>query len=232
MGALKILELFAGSKSIGNMAETLGYEVFSVDWENFDGIDLSIDIGDLKIEDVPFTPDIIWASPDCKTYSIAAISTHREKDTREGKTEYAKKCDIVNQHWLNLIEKWMEVNPNLVYYIENPRGGLRKMEWMQHLPIRHTVWYCQYGDTRAKPTDIWTNNSNWIPRAECHNYRNGIKHCHHESAPRGSKTGTQGLKGSYSRSKIPSELCREVLIAPIKVKDSKKQASLFDLGVA
>ena len=55
----------------------------------------------------------------------------------------------------------------------------------------------------------------------CHNKKkdkNGeiIDHCHHESAPRGSKTGTQGKKGSYERSKIPSELCREILTAPTK----------------
>ena len=72
------------------------------------------------------------------------------------------------------------------------------------------VWYCQYGDDRAKPTDIWTNNDNWIPRPVCHN---GNKDCHHQPAPRGSKTGTQGRKGSYNRSKIPHELCVEALKA-------------------
>ena len=155
---LNILELFAGSRSIGNMAESMGHNVFSVDWGDFKGIDLSIDIGDLKISDVPFVPDVIWASPDCTTYSIAAISTHRNQSDRSGKTEYAKKCDIVNQHFMELIKEWKNLNPNMVYYIENPRGGLRKMPWMKQHPIRNTVWYCKYGDTRAKPTDIWTNN--------------------------------------------------------------------------
>ena len=134
---------------------------------------------------------------------------------------YAKKCDIVNQHWMNLIKEWQKINPNLVYYIENPRGGLRKMPWMDYHPILHTVWYCQYGDTRAKPTDIWTNNFGWTPRPQCHNFKRDkstgeiIKHCHHESAPRGSRTGTQGKKGSYERSKIPDELCREVLMTEV-----------------
>ena len=90
------------------------------------------------------------------------------------------------------------------------------MEWMQEFK-RYTVWYCQYGDDRAKPTDIWTNSKTWIPRPECHNYKydkqgNIInKHCHHESARRGAKTGTQGKNGHYERSKIPYELCNEVL---------------------
>lgn len=212
---MKVLELFAGSRSVGKVAEQLGYEVFSVDWTNYDNIDLKIDIGLLKLSDIPFVPDIIWASPDCTTYSIAAISTHRNKEDRSGKTEYAKKCDKANNHWIGLIKEWQKLNPKLVYYIENPRGGLRKMDFMQDFPIRNTVWYCQYGDDRAKPTDIWTNNIDWTPRPECHNFRNNIKHCHHESAPRGSKTGTQGKKGSYERSKIPYELCYEILTSKV-----------------
>ena len=209
---MKVLELFAGSRSIGKAAEELGHEVFSVDWEEYDGIDLSIDIGELAIDDLPFVPDMVWASPDCITYTIAACSTHR-RNSIEPKSEYATKCDEVNKHWLALLDALLVLNPDMVYYIENPRGMLRKMPFMQELPIRHTIWYCQYGDNRAKPTDIWTNNKEWTPRPQCHNYRNGIKHCHHESAPRGSRTGTQGIKGSYNRSKIPKELCIEVLTA-------------------
>jgi len=211
---MKILELFAGSRSIGKEAEKLGYEVFSVDWKPFEGINLAIDIEDLNLSDIPFIPDIIWASPDCTTYSIAGISTHRNEKGYTPKTEYAEKCDIVNQHWLYLIQEWKKLNPNLVYYIENPRGAFRKMHFMKWNHIRHTIWYCRYGDTRAKPTDIFTNNLGWKPRPECWN---GNKKCHHEEAPRGSRTGTQGLKGSYERSKIPKELCNEILTSPIKV---------------
>ena len=206
---IKLLELFAGSRSIGKAAESLGMEVFSVDWQNFENINLAIDIGEMKTSDVPFIPDVVWASPDCTTYSIAACSTHRTNSI-DPKSEYAKKCDRVNQHFINLIKEWLKVNPKMIFFIENPRGMLRKMPFMQEFK-RHTIWYCQYGDDRAKPTDIWTNSKTWIPRPECHNFRNGIKHCHHESAPRGSKTGTQGRIGSYERSKIPAELCSEIL---------------------
>ena len=63
--------------------------------------------------------------------------------------------DGVNQHVLKLIR---ELNPQY-WFIENPRGGLRKMRFMKDLP-RYTLTYCQYGDTRMKPTDIFTNHPN------------------------------------------------------------------------
>jgi len=148
---------------------------------------------------------MVWASPDCTTYTIAAISTHR--NGTEPKSEYAKKCDNVNKHFIELIKKWQTVNNEMVFFIENPRGMLRKMPFMQEFK-RYTIWYCQYGDDRAKPTDIWTNSKTWKPRNICHN---GNKKCHHQPAPRGSKTGTQGRKGSFDRSKIPDELCIEIL---------------------
>ena len=203
---MKILELFAGSRSIGRVAEELSHKVFSIDWTNYRDIDLVIDIEQLKLSDVPFIPDVVWASPDCTTYSIAACSTHRNNSV-EPKTDYAKKSDRVNIHFINLIKDWLVLNPDLVFFIENPRGMMRKMPFMQEFK-RHTIWYCQYGDNRAKPTDIWTNSKAWDPRPGCYN---GNKNCHHESAPRGSKTGTQGRKSSYDRSMIPKELCLEIL---------------------
>jgi len=204
-GTGNLLELFAGSRSIGKVGDELGMNVFSVDWQNFEGINLAIDIAEMKTSDVPFVPDIVWASPDCTTYTIAAISTHR--NGTEPKSDYAKKCDAVNQHFISLINEWLLINPAMVFFIENPRGMLRKMPFMQQFK-RHTIWYCQYGDDRAKPTDIWTNSQKWKPKPVCWN---GNKGCHHQPAPRGSKTGTQGRKGSYERSIIPRELCLEVI---------------------
>ena len=93
------------------------------------------------------------------------------------------------------------------------------MDFMLGIP-KTTVWYCTYGDTRAKPTDIFSNNIynlfnpyGWKPRPACFN---GNTKCHHEAAPRGSKTGTQGLKDNYTRSKIPKELCIEIIKATEK----------------
>ena len=95
--------------------------------------------------------------------------------------------------------------PELIYFVENPRGGMRKTEFMEGRP-RYTVTYCQYGDTRMKPTDIWTNHPNPKFKPMC---KNGDP-CH-TRAPRGAKTGTQGLKGSKERSVIPAMLCEHIV---------------------
>ena len=201
-----LLELFAGTRSISKAFEKRGHKTFSIEWNrNFNNIDLYEDINNVSVEDIiklcNGVPDVIWASPDCTTYSIAGISHHRRKNNNTGNldpiSDYAKFCDKTNKHVLDLIK---QLKPKY-YFIENPRGGLRKMNFMKELP-RYTVTYCQYGDKRMKPTDIWTNHSNPNFKPICHN---GDK-CH-ESAPRGSKTGTQGLKGAKERSVIPEKLC-------------------------
>jgi len=206
---IKVLELFAGSRSIGNAAESLGYEVFSSDINNFKGIDYVVDILNFDTNKVPFKPDIIWASPPCTYFSVASIGKHWNEDH----TPKSKNALIGVSYVSKTLEIIKTLKPNK-WYLENPRGKLRKLQVVKGLP-RTTVWYCTYGDKRAKPTDIWSNNifslfnvNGWRPRPECFN---GNQNCHHEFAPRGSKTGTQGLKGNYDRSKIPNELCFEIL---------------------
>lgn len=207
---MKVLELFAGTRSIGKAFEERGHEVYSVEWDkSHENIDLYIDIMELTSDMILEKfgkPDVIWASPDCTSYSIVAISHHRSKNDETGNldpsSDYAKFSDKLNEHIHKLIA---ELQPRY-WFIENPRGGMRKMTFMKDKP-RYTVTYCQYGDTRMKPTDIWTNHHNPKFKPMC---KNGAP-CH-VSAPRGSKTGTQGLKGSKERSVIPKELCEHIAI--------------------
>lgn len=205
---MKVLELFAGTRSIGKAFEAKGHEVFSIEWDKtFGDIDLYADILEVTMDDILGSfgkPDVIWASPDCSSYSIAAISHHRHREETGNLapvSDYAKFCDRVNQHVLCLM---LGLSPKY-WFIENPRGGMRKMDFMNGLP-RYTVTYCQYGDSRMKPTDIWTNHPNPNFKPVC---KNGDP-CH-ISAPRGAKTGTQGLKGSRERSVIPPLLCEHIV---------------------
>ena len=205
---MKVLELFAGTRSIGKAFEQRGHEVFSVEWDKkFENIDLYADIKQVtanQILELFGRPDVIWASPDCTTYSVAAISKHRRRDPNGNLapiSEYAIFCDAVNTHLVNLIQ---ELAPKY-WFIENPVGGLRKMDFMRELP-RYTVTYCQYGERRQKPTDIWTNHPNPQFKPAC---TRGSK-CH-DAAPRGSSTGTQALKNAIEKAKIPTSLCEHIV---------------------
>lgn len=201
-----LLELFAGSRSIGKVGDSLGMNVFSSDIESFKNIDYATNILEFDVTKVPFIPNIIWASPPCTFFSVASIGKHWNANHTPKSNEALLGIEIAKKT-IEIIKYFLNLNDNLIYFIENPRGKLRKMPFMQEFD-RYTIWYCQYGDDRAKPTDIWTNSKTWIPRGICHN---GNKKCHHQPAPRGSRTGTQGRIGSYERSKIPTELCFEVL---------------------
>jgi site-specific DNA-cytosine methylase len=144
---------------------------------------------------------------------LSKITKNKEGYSVLGPDNYTSKSfnrspkTLEAQIGLKILEKTLELIKNLnpkYYFIENPRGMMRKHPLMLELP-RNTVTYCQYGDFRMKPTDIWTNNPNWIPRPMC---KNGAP-CH-VAAPRGSITGTQGMEAA-EKAAIPKELCETVL---------------------
>jgi hypothetical protein len=201
----KMLDLFCGTKSMAKAFERAGWETYTVDWEKEFEPTLCCDVNTLTVKKIielcGGVPDFVHMSPDCTSYSVAAIFHHRKqnKDTKEleASTDYAKFCDKTNAYIIDLVVN--KLKPKF-YTIENPRAGMRKMSFVQELP-RYTTTYCQWGDIRMKPTDIWTN----IPSPNFPCCKNGDK-CH-EAAPRGSKTGTQGIKGSKDRSRIPDALC-------------------------
>lgn len=200
-----LLEMFAGSCTMSKTADARNIRRISTDVEPFPGINLVADILKLNPADVPKPINVIWASPPCTSFSVASIGHHWKGGFRayEPKTQAAEKGLEILRHTLAIIEA---VKPE-IWFIENPRGLMRKMPEMEGLQ-RHTITYCQYGDSRMKPTDIWTNCTTWQPRPMC---KNGSP-CH-EAAPRGSRTGTQGLKNNYERSKLPQQLCDEIMDA-------------------
>jgi len=199
---MNILELFGGSCSFSNVAQEKGHGTFTSDWKQYGKIDYVTDIFDLDISRIPFDVDFIWASPPCTYFSVASIGHHWHPNHTPKTKEALVGVEIVKKT-LSIIK---EINPPLGWLVENPRGKLRKLGILDN-DLLHTVAYCRYGDSRMKPTDLWTSLKHiWKPRKMC---KNGDK-CH-DAAPRGTTQGTQALKGAYERSKVPPELCKEVL---------------------
>jgi hypothetical protein len=214
---MKMLELFAGTRRMADAFEKEGFETYTIEIDTkFPRIDWYEDILNITAEEIIARfgrPSIIWASAVCTTYSVAAISTHRRKEpsgTLTPITDKARHGDAMVKHTLKLIE---DLQPD-VFFIENPMGGLRSMDFMQGIP-RHLVTYCQYGESYQKPTDIFTNHPEPNFKPPC---KRGMS-CH-ESAPRGSQTGVQRLKNSMEKAKIPLQLCEH--IARISLKSYNK----------
>lgn len=218
-----ILELFSGTESISNAFRARGHECYTLDFDKQFNPTYCMDIADFDpyrfIKEHGY-PDVIWASPDCTVFSVAAIC-HNWKKEGEKYTPLRPETKKGMDNIYKILEIISACRPKY-WFMENPRGMLRKIFPSLHdnftIHSRHhhpyemkTVTYCTYGDSRMKPTDIWSNAYRiWTPRKACHN---GNPDCHHERAPRGSKCGTQGIKGAKDRGRIPYELCQEIVEA-------------------
>lgn len=204
-GGFFCVELFAGTGSFSKAVLSHGGKSFQIDLIGSSNIDLVKDIRDVTLKDIPEEfrkPLVVWASPPCTAFSVASIGKHWKHGEPSAGAELGNELLSHTFRLINLLRP-------KYWFIENPRGMMRKLPIMESLPKR-TVTYCQYGDTRMKPTDIWTNCKHWISRTPC---KNGML-CH-VAAPRGSRTGTQGMTGNRSRSVIPEQLCNEIMVACI-----------------
>lgn len=199
---MKILELFCGTGSFSKAAEERGHEVFTVDILPKFNPSLCKDVMNLKKDDIPFVPDVIWASPPCTEYSHA-------KRTGIRKIEQA---NSIVRKTLQIIQ---DLNPK-IWIIENPQTGLLKKQ-----PVLNTIYcqmdykdvsYCKYGMPYRKQTRLWTNLSSWHPKPICKKdckFMNGKKHI--GSAGNGRKEYTNKNYKREEKYQVPNELCLEII---------------------
>ena len=201
---MKCVEIWAGTESFSKVARKLGHECWTTDFNPKFNSSHTGDILDYETQMIVFEQvkkaDIVWMSPLCTTWSLASGNTHFT-EFRQPKTEKSLQA-IKMMMFARFIADYCDKH-NKLFFIENPNG---RAVWIMDNKYLKRCWYCQYGDTRAKPTNIWTNLKDWNPKT-CFN---GNPSCHHERAKRGSKTGTQGLKGNMERSVIPEKLFYEI----------------------
>jgi len=201
---MKTVEIFAGTESFSKVARARGHKTFTTDINPLFLCDHTGNALEYETQNIIFQEvkkaKVVWMSPVCTTWSLASGNTHWN-EFRQPKTQ--KGLDAINMMmFCRFIADYCDKH-NKIFFIENPNG---RAVWILDNLFLKRCWYCQYGDTRAKPTNIWTNLKDWNPKTCFNNNPN----CNHERAKRGSKTGTQGLKNNMERSRIPEKLFKEI----------------------
>jgi len=164
---MRLLELFCGTKSVGKVAQDRNWEIISLDFNpKFDATHTE----DILTWDYTIYPphhfDVIWASPDCRTWSFATGGKYRRKDSIFGlNNEHQAEATMGNEMINKVIEILQYFQPP-VWYIENPRGLLTYYppfnQFLEEIGgKRGLVYYGNYGHGCPKPTHIWTNMNIW-----------------------------------------------------------------------
>jgi hypothetical protein len=201
---VRVLDLFAGLRGWSQPWADRGHETFCVELEPKFPADHR-DVFDFDPDKLPWHPDVVLASPPCTAFSVMRIGRNWNHD-------HTPKNDTA-RHGLRLLERTLEIIRQIdpaFFVIENPMGKMRRMPQLARLEHRH-VTYCQYGERRMKPTDLWGGfPPSLVLAPPC---RQGAP-CH-EAAPRGSRKGTQALISSdrAMSAKIPHALSLAVCLA-------------------
>jgi site-specific DNA-cytosine methylase len=213
----RLLELFCGTKSVGKVFSENSYEVISLDFNpKFNATHTE----DILTWDYTIYPsdyfEVIWASPDCRTWSLATGGKYRKKDNIYGlNNEYQDEADLGNNMILRVIEILKYFNCK-AWFIENPKALL------QHYPplkefINQTysnmnvVYYGNYNDWDfPKATNIWSNLPLWDnePKPIMNEDKYTLKY--HNYDKRMKKHYKFSNMNAEERSKIPPDLIRRL----------------------
>jgi hypothetical protein len=226
------VDLFAGLGGFSAAFDDADdWRTLTVDIEERFDPDLLADVLDLRPSDLLYHLGydrdeietlVVLASPPCTAFSMAASGTHLDGDGRPV-SPWGRESLALVHHTVGLITG---LAPDW-HFIENPMGGMRGVLGQ---PDAH-IWFCQYGASRAKPTDLW---GDLPPSFDARRCKNGNDDCHHESAPRGSDTGTQASDLSTAeRAKLPyelSEAVRDAVENPGRVETERTTLEQYNGG--
>lgn len=195
---MRILELYSGTASFSNEAIEQGHRTFTIDVKKGFLSDLTKDMRNVTKNDIPFIPDVIWASPPCEEYSHAKRRGVRDLELADSLV--MKAIEIISWY------------PGVIYFIENPQTGLLKNRpFMACLTFRD-VSYCKYGLPFRKQTRIWTNCYEWLPRPLCKKDCDFmIGNRHKSSAGNGRSCWTDKSFTRSEKGMVPQQLCNEIL---------------------
>lgn len=140
------------------------------------------------------------------------------------KSDGALTAQAIVEHTLKLLDA---LEPT-AWVMENPSGMMKRLDVLAPYPYR-SISYCKFGMPYRKRTDLWLGGEleNIVLPGPCDtDYRpqrfttlddgrvfvidRTTDQACHEAAPRGAKTGIQGLASAADRALVPRELSRRV----------------------
>ena len=147
--------------------------------------------------------DVVWASPECREYSIARSKAKRPRDL-EG-------ADALVQRALDIIEYYQP----RAWFLENPASGLLKTRRVIRGIPSVTVSYCKYGHPYQKHTQLWGTvlHHAWRPKCRFDCAVLGSDGTHAEWAQKASRGGR-----GYSTLELyamPEALCLDIVLASL-----------------
>ena len=147
------LFLCSGTGSVGETFREAGWEVTDVDWDGRFEAEIQTDITAWE-DRAAYEPghfDVVWASPDCRMYSMAR--------TTGGPRDF-ESSDRLVQACRDIIEY---LQPRC-WFVEIPDSGYLKtrpcVEGLSYVRVD----YCMYGCPYRKRTRLWTNCTEGAPK--------------------------------------------------------------------
>lgn len=209
------LDLFSGLGGFSAaFADSDDWTVTTVDVEPEFDPDVRADVLDLRPADLANPrPDVVLASPPCTFFATIRRITKGGDDAWDGDRPASDGCRehvALFYHALGLIRA---LAPDY-WFLENPRNHLRSF-WRRP---DATVWYCQYGHSYAKPTDLWGELPPMFTPKACSYGNDACGHVRTKSYKNhgGGSDSRQGLlleDDPTERAKVPYELSEAILEA-------------------
>ena len=212
---MKLLELFKGTGSVGKVFKELypNGEIYSIDilkkyHPTFCGDIMTWDYKQFPVGHF----DFIWASPECKVYSILQNTWFKTgKRGDKGKWDDAEHLQRVREEHGQFSKRALEIidyfKPK-AWFIENPwASAMKDLTHFQERPS-YRFDYCRFGFTYQKPTRIWTNKELIEMKCECkekHKFRLGAN-----SQGFRHKTEWKDTTDINQRYSIPPELIKHL----------------------